>query len=811
MQKERSINIDIAKAWFERRKWKPFRFQTKTWKAYLNGYSGLLNAPTGTGKTYALVVPIALEGLQNNGSKQGLQAIWVTPLRALSKDIANAARIFIKEIGLDWEVAVRTGDTSLAEKQKIKKKPPQLMITTPETIHVLMAQKKYQQFFGTLKCVVIDEWHELMGAKRGVQVELALSRLKTINKQRLKVWGISATIGNLEEATTVLHGFDSNPILIKSNVKKRLSIQSIFPDKIEILPWAGHIGLKLLPKIIPIINKNKSTLIFTNTRAMAEIWYQHLLEYAPQLAGQIAMHHGSISKELRAWVEEALHEGKLKAVVCTSSLDLGVDFRPVDAVIQIGSPKGVARFIQRAGRSGHQPKALSKIYFVPTHALELVEAAALRRAAKEGIMESRLPFIRSFDVLIQYLMTLAVSDGFYPEEIYEEIKKTHAYHSISSDEWGWILNFIVNGGNTLQVYDEFQKININDGVFIVKDKKIARRHRLSIGTIVSDSMLQVKFVTGGRLGTIEEYFISRLSSGDVFWFSGRALELVRVNGMTVQVRRSSRKTGKIPSYNGGRMSLSAQLSRFLREKLHELDVNPSNDPELKKLYPIVEIQSKRSLIPDEQTFLVEYFKSKEGYHLLMFPFEGRAVHEGMSALMAHRISRKIPISFSIAMNDYGFELLSDKPLNVEHIVNKELFTTDFLVEDIYGSINAAEMARRKFRDIAHISGLIFQGFPGRMKKDRHLQSSAGMFFKVFEEYEPHNLLLKQAYEEVLVFQLEEGRIRAALNRIQSQNIVIKRPDKATPFAFPVMVDRMRATISSEKLIDRIYKLQMEFK
>ncbi len=742
----------------------------------------------------------------------GLQIIWITPIRALSKEIELSAKRLIDGLELSWQVGVRSGDTSLKERAKQKEKPPEVLITTPESLHLLLAQKNYPDFFKDLKVIVADEWHELLGSKRGVQVELAFSRLKGIHRH-LKIWGISATIGNMEQALEALLGnyyHENKYCLIKADIEKRIEVVSVMPDSVERLPWAGHLGIHLLLKVIDIVKESKTTLIFTNTRSFAEIWYQKMLDKAPELSGLIAMHHGSISPELRNWVEEQLHEGKLKAVVCTSSLDLGVDFRPVETVIQIGGPKGVARFLQRAGRSGHQPGALSRIYFVPTHSLELMEAAALREAINKKVVEHRVPYIRSFDVLIQYLITLAVSDGFEPDKILEEIRTTLCYSSVTDDEWYWLLNFITTGGDALQAYDEYRKVIIENGIYKVESRAIAMRHRLSIGTIVGDSSMFVRFVSGKYLGTIEEYFISRLNPGDVFWFAGRCLELVRIKEMEAQVRKSNRKSGKVPSWQGGRMPLSSQLSEMIRNKLDEVVQGKEKDEEMIFLKPLFDLQQERSKLPSKNEFLIEYLQTEDGYHVMMYPFDGRFVHEGMAALVAYRIAQLQPITFSIAMNDYGFELLSDQPIPIEEAVETNVLGMENLLHDIQASINSTEMARRKFRDIAAISGLVFKGYPGKPVKDKHLQSSSQLFFNVFNDYEAHSLLLQQAFEEVMDFQLEEARLRNALDRIAQQKIIITYPDKPTPFAFPIMVDRLREKLTSEKLEDRIKKMALQY-
>src|ERR1700676_2803777 len=497
----------------------------------------------------------------------------------------------MEELGMQWQVGIRNGDTKMNERQKQKRQMPEVLIITPESLHLLLAQKNYPEGFKFLRILAIDEWHELLGSKRGVQVELAVSRianiLETDEPYRFSLWGISATIGNLEQAqevlvSPILDKIKDPPVIVKAKLEKRIEIESVFPDEIEKYPWAGHLGIKLVHKVIPIIENSRTTLIFINTRGMSERWYQEILNVAPELAGAVALHHGSIDMELRLWVEEALHSGKLKAVVCTASLDLGVDFRPVETVIQVGSPKGVARFLQRAGRSGHQPGELRKIYFLPTHSLELVEAAALKTAMKENVIESREPMLLCFDVLIQYLGTLAIGEGFFPETIFKEISSTYCFREIKKDEWQQILHFITEGGEALQQYDEFRKVEIINGLYKINGRRVAMRHRLHIGTIVSEAMMKVKFLSGGYVGMIEEYFISRLNPGDMFTLAGRNLEYVMIKDMTAIVKKSNETKEIVPSWNGGRMPLSANLGLMLRKKFNEVHLLLGNKTEKKE-------------------------------------------------------------------------------------------------------------------------------------------------------------------------------------------------------------------------------------
>lgn len=803
---ENTNGFKIIQNWMMEKSISPFKFQVQTWEKFGNGYSGMVVAPTGFGKTFSVFLALISDFLNHPEKyKSGLKLIWITPLRSLSKDIAKAMQEAIDEIGLDWSVGVRNGDTDPKVRQQQVKNMPEILVATPESLQLLLGQKNHQRFFKNLQTVVVDEWHELLGSKRGVLVELGISQLRKY-VPKLKIWGITATIGNLDEAMEVLIPYSIKKTKITAKEHKKIEILPVFPDEVEILPWAGHLGQKLADKVVPIILNSKSTIVFTNTRSQSEMWYQLLLNVHPDFAGQIAIHHSSIDAELRNWIEENLSSGKLKAVVSTSSLDLGIDFKPVDTVIQIGSAKGVARFLQRAGRSGHSPFETSKIYCVPTHSLELIEVSALKEAVKQNVIEPREPEVLCFDVLIQFLMTLAIGDGFYPKETYERIKQVYTFQEITNEEWKSIIEFLTIGGSALKSYEEYHKVVVmEDGLHKVTSRKIAMLHRMNMGAIVSDAMLKVKFISGGYIGMVEEYFISRLKKEEKFILAGRVLEVAMIKDMTVFVRASKGKA-QAPSYLGGRLPLSTNLGQFLREKL-SIALNPkASEKELKFLHPLLMNQEERSHIPKEDEFLVEMIKNREGYHLFMYPFEGRLVHEVMAALVAYRISKLAPISFSMAMNDYGFELFSDKeiPLNEENL--GKILSRENLMTDVISSINAAEMARRKFRDIAVISGMVVQNFPGQQRSNKSLQSSAGLIFKVLEEHDPNHFLVRQAYTEVFNMQLQEQRLVEAFKRIEKSKIVLKFSNAFTPLSFPIKVDSLRQTLTSEDLDARVQKL-----
>lgn len=788
----------------------PFSFQSQTWERYHNNFSGMVVAPTGFGKTFSVFLAVVIDYLNHpNKYKKGLKLIWISPLRSLAKDLAKAMNDAVEEIGLDWAVEVRNGDTATKDRRRQERLMPDVLLTTPETLHLLFSQKKNARWFKYVTCIAVDEWHELLGSKRGVLTEIAIARIRDLSP-KLRIWGISATIGNLEEAKEVLIPYDVKTTMIRAKEKKKIKITSLLPDHVEELSWAGHLGKQMSSKIIPIIYENTTTLIFTNTRNQSELWYQIIIDEEPDLIGQIAIHHGSIDKVQRNWIEEAISQGLLKAVVCTSSLDLGVDFKPVDCVIQIGSAKGIARFMQRAGRSGHSPFETSKMYAVPTHSLQLIEVAAVKEAVKQHEIEARQPYVLTYDILVQFLVTLAVGEGFKPEETYAFIKQIHAFHYLTKEEFDWCIHFITQGGNTLKSYEEFHKVVLEeDGFYRVKSRRIAMNHRMNIGVIVSEVMLFVKFFSGGYIGMVEEYFISKLNKGDAFVLGGKVVEIQQIKDMTVLVKRSKKKKAITPSWMGGRLPLTSGLTHFLRLKLSDALTPNNREQELKFLYPLLKRQETNSHIPRHDEFLIEMIETKEGFHLFVYPFEGRLVHEIMASLIAYRISQIKKLTFTIAMNDYGFELLSDQEIPLTEENMNAVFSKENLIKDVTASINASEMASRKFRDIAVVAGLVIQTQPGKRKTNKSLQSSSGLLFRVLNDYEPSNLLLKQAYNEVFDYELEKVRLQAAFQRISKSKIILKKASNFTPLSFPLKVDSLRGTMSNEDLSKRIVRIQKQ--
>ncbi|MEH6438092.1 ligase-associated DNA damage response DEXH box helicase [Massilia sp. DD77] len=803
------------KAWFAEKGWKAFPFQRAVWDAALAGHSGLLHANTGAGKTFAVwFAALQRAGLDAGKRGGGLRVLWITPMRALAADTQRALEDSTAVLLPEWRVGARTGDTGSAERARQTRSMPAALVTTPESLSLMLSHAAAQEQFRHLDMIIIDEWHELMGSKRGVQVQLALARLRRWRPQLL-VWGVSATMGDLDLARQVLLGGDEG-VLVEGDQRKKIVVDCLIPDPVSRFPWGGHLGMQMLGPVIKEIEGHEATLVFTNTRAQSEIWYQNILEARPDWAGVIALHHGSLDREVREWVELGLKNGVLKAVICTASLDLGVDFLPVERVLQVGSAKGIARLLQRAGRSGHAPGRVSRVTLVPTNSLELLEAAGAKKAVAARRIEGRYVPNKPFDVLVQHLVTVALGGGFESSALYEEVTRAWSYRNLTQEEWQWALDFVARGGQSLTVYPEYRRVLPDEeGVYRVPDAAIGRRHRMGIGTIVSDSSIQVKYMSGGRIGSVEESFAARLKPGDHFLFGGRILEFVRVHEMTAFVKRATGKRGAITRWQGVKLPMSAELANAALAELRLASQGVFEGPEMKALRPLIEIQERWSALPTPEALVLEHMKSREGYHLFVYPFGGRAVHMGLASLFAWRIARTRPITFSIAVNDYGFELLAPEPVDWDAVFAGEtgadvsLFDTATLLEDVLESLNATQLSQQRFREVARIAGLVFSGYPGQPKSARQLQASSSLFFEVFRKHDAGNLLLTQAQREVMEQELELTRLRDTLNGLHARRIVLCGVKRATPFGFTLMVERYREKVSSEKLSDRVARMVRE--
>ncbi|MCP9941084.1 ligase-associated DNA damage response DEXH box helicase [Cyanobium sp. ATX 6E8] len=846
-----TLSMAPIEAWFSQQGWTPLPFQRQSWQAYLEGRSGLIQVPTGSGKTYAAVMgPIAemlavqgadttqrrlqdcVQTVQKQGESennkrprrtttpqtniQGLRLLYITPLRALSRDLALAIQQPIEAMGWPLQVGIRNGDTASSARTRQLRSPPQILITTPESLALLLANPKATELFSGLQAVVLDEWHELMGSKRGSQTELCLSWLRRL-RPGLRTWAISATIGNLEEAAQTALGTGPEPCLITAPIARATAIRSLLPESIDGFPWAGHLGLRMYEELVAALEPGVSTLLFTNTRNQAERWHQCLRYACPEMEGALALHHSAIDRAEREAIEAGVKNGALRWVVATSSLDLGVDFQPVERVVQIGSAKNVARLLQRAGRSAHSPGGTSQVLFMPTHALELLELSALRRGLAAGLVEERRPPTAPIDVLLQHLTSLACGPGFEPDQTLAAIRTAWSYRQLSDADWQWCLRFLEHGGDCLGAYPRYRKLERDGDLYFVKEKAIARMHRLHIGTITADRAVTVRFVRGAVLGHVEEAFIGRLKAGDVFFFAGRQLEFVRLREMTALVKASSKKSNTVPAWAGGQMALSDLLSRHLRAEVDCCSRALAgeaklNSPELVALEPLLQRQVQLSRLPRQHELLVEVCNSREGSHLYAYPFEGRFVHEGLGFLWAWRLARHQASTITVSVNDYGFELLAPKNYPFEELFElhaEELLDATNLKDDLEQAINLSELCRRRFRAIAQISGLVLNGYPGQSKSGGQLQISAALLYDVFSRHEPANRLLAQARSEVLTEQLDLPRITLALQRLQRCSLQLERTPRPGPLAFPLLAERLNNRMSNESLLQRLERLRQE--
>jgi ATP-dependent Lhr-like helicase len=792
--------------WFRERGWRPFPYQVEVWRAVTAGESGLVHAPTGTGKTLAVWLGALARARQRPAAK-GPRVVWLTPLRALATDTAAALEAPLAELapwtGGRWRVGVRTGDTSAAARRRVREERPEVLVTTPETLSILLSLDTSADLFAGLETVIVDEWHELLGSKRGVQAELALARLRGL-APGLVTWGLSATLGNLDEALAALVGPAAAPAarLVSARVPRRLEVTTLVPEPMERFPWAGHMGLRLLPQVIARIDAAATTLVFTNTRAQAERWYESIARSRPDWRGRIALHHGSIDRELRQSAEAGLKGGRLKCVVATSSLDLGVDFGPVEQVMQIGSPKGVGRLLQRAGRSGHAPGATSRVVCVPTHALELIECAAARGAAAEGRAEPRVPLECPLDVLAQHLVTVACGGGFVADELRAEVRSTRAYAGLDDRSWRWALDFAARGGPALAAYPDYARIVERFGRWYVAAPAIARRHRMSIGTIVGDATVEVRWLRGGSLGSVEESFISRLAERERFLFAGRPLVLFRFDGRIAWVKRARSAQGlAVPRWNGGRMPFTTLLSARILDLLRGAAGAPPQrlPPEVVAVLPLLRTQARFSRLPPTDGLLVERFQGRDGEHAFIFPFAGRLVHDGLATLVAWRIARRRSSTLRLAATDWGLQLAGRGPFPDDEAGWRRLLSPGNLLEDLMECLRDTEMARLHFREIARVAGLVSASRRG----DRQTQTSAGLIYDVLCEHDAGSMLLGQVRREVLERQFEFRRLEETLTAIAVREIAVVATPRLSPLAFPIWAEHIQSRLSTQDWLERI--------
>jgi len=699
-------------------------------------------------------------------------------------------------------VGLRSGDASSRDKRLAREGRLDVLVTTPESLALLLSYPDTLARMRQLRCVVVDEWHELLGSKRGVLLQLNLALLRD-TAPAMQLWGLSATLGNLPQAREVLLPDRPDAVTVEGARPRPVRVRSLLPEPGERFPWAGHLGLGQLPRVLQALMGARSSLLFTNTRAQAELWHQALAAVWPEDSATLALHHGSLDPALRQQVEDGLRAGALRCVVATSSLDLGVDFPEVEQVLQLGSPKGVARLRQRAGRARHRPGASGEILCVPSHALELAEYAAARRALAAGVVEARQPLRLSLDVLAQHCISRALAGGFEAGALLAQVRRTHAFAQLSDAQWQDVLLFIVQGGRALAQYPDFHKaVQDEDGIYRVHDRRQALRHRLSIGTISSDGSVRVQFLRGGSLGAVEEQFAGRLRRGDRFQFAGRLLELVQLKDMTAYVRVARGGEGVVPRWQGGQLALSPSLGRELEAVLGGAD----DSPESRWLAPLLALQDTLSARPAPGHLLVEDVRRREGQFLFVYPFAGRHVHEALAALLALRCTRLQRNSIGYAVNDHGLVLAPALPVELDATQWAGLLDPGALLDDLRAAVNLGELARRQFRGIARVSGLLVPSLPGGMPRSlRQLQASAGLLYDVLREHDPEHMLLQLAEREVLHDSLDVDGLRDALQRMQRRSLSLQAPRSLTPLGFPLWAERLRGQLSNEDWRTRVLR------
>lgn len=800
--------LDWIQSWFLSKGWEPRKFQVDAWKAYLEGKDGLVSVSTGFGKTYAGVLGALSEIVLEKADPAGIHILYISPLRALSADIIKSLRAPLEEMKLPFTIESRTGDTTANERLKQRKSPPSILVTTPESFNLLLISEEFREAIKKCRLVVVDEWHELMGNKRGVQIQLCLSHLRGMNPH-MRIWGLSATVGNPHLAGRVLTGAEKFSFITEP-VHKEIEIDCLLPDEIDSFPWSGHLGSAMMEKVVHHLDLKHSCLLFTNTRNQAERWFTEIKAMKPEWEGLMALHHSSVDREMREAVEHGIKSGDLKLVVCTSSLDLGVDFPMVERVYQIGSPKSISRFIQRAGRSGHTPTGVPRIFFVPTHALELFEYLATELAIDRGLKEEIIPPELSFDVLSQHMVTLASNEGLDLDLAYEEVISTYSFRNLQRHDFENIIAFLTHGGKSLSAYPDYHRLKEFKGRYLVHNKKMIQEHMMNIGTITSEPSIKIKFMRGGSLGSVEESFVGRLKKGERFVFAGKTLEYVLMKDLTLFVKLAPPGAGVTAIWGGQRLPLSSLLCEHLKEVFEMIEKGEFNHPMVEYLAPIIEVQKALSRLPGRKYLLVEEAQTREGQHLFIFPFEGQRVHEALASLLSVRMTEMSKVTFSFAVNEYGLEILAPPDFSFPIDKLRELLSSQNLGVDIQKSLNMTQLAKKQFREISQVSGLIHQNRAGNKRTMKNLQMSSSLIFDVFKAYEPEQPFYNQSYDEVKFFQFQEDRLRHVLEKIEKLPIENYKTMRPSPLGFPLIIERVGSRVTSETLQERLVRMKQKW-
>ncbi|MCF4097651.1 ligase-associated DNA damage response DEXH box helicase [Maritalea mediterranea] len=800
----------IVRDWFLGRKWVPREHQLDMLEADRAGKSSLLIAPTGAGKTLSGFLPSICDLAEM--PHDGLHTLYISPLKALAVDVARNLINPIEEMGLDARVETRTGDTPSSRRQRQRFDPPHILMTTPEQLALMLSHKEAPKLFGNVKRVVLDELHALALSKRGDLLALGLARLGTLCPD-LKVSALSATVAHPE----MLRDWIAAPcpqrevamVTHDGGAKPQLSILAS-DDRV---PWAGHSAQYAVPDLLNIIKDNGTSLLFVNTRSQAELLFQSLWELNEESL-PIALHHGSLDVEQRRKVEAAMVTGKLRAVVCTSTLDLGIDWGDVDLVMQIGAPKGSSRLLQRIGRANHRLDEPSRAILVPANRFEVLECEAAVEAAEEGAQDSEDPQPGGLDVLAQHILGMACSDPLVADAQYEETLRAWPYRDLSRDLFDRVIEFVATGGYALKAYERYARMRkTEDGTWRISHPKVAQQYRLNVGTIVEEPMLKVRLVRskaykrgattgpigrGGRvLGEMEEYFLSQLMPGDTFLFGGEMVAFEAIRDNEAYVSRSYNNNPKIPSYMGGKFPLSTYLAERVRATLA--------DPTSWKVLPDqvrdwLSLQRDVSLLPGKESLLVETFPKADKYFMVCYPFEGRLAHQTLGMLLTRRLERDRAKPLGFVASEYALAIWCATDIGHQFKSGRlsldELFSEDMLGDDLEDWLDESSLMRRTFRNCAIISGLIERRHPGKEKTGRQMTMSSDLIYNVLYEHEPDHILMQATRRDAARGLLDIERLGHCLKRIK-RHIIHQKLDRISPLAVPVMLEIGKEPIFGE--------------
>lgn len=773
---------ECFKDWFSKQGWSPRPHQLAMLEAARKGESTLLIAPTGGGKTLAGFLPSLIE--LADGDYLGLHTLYVSPLKALSTNIAESLSRPITDMILPIRMEVRSGDTSGARRKRQQKKPPHILLTTPESLALLLSYPEAAKYFSTLRVVIIDEVHALAGTKRGDQLALCKRRLRVFSPT-LRITGLSATVAHPSAMAAWVSptGKASGVHLVKAKTGTPPEVRVILPDEEGFLPWAGRTGLGSASAILTEIARAGLTIVFVNSRAQAELLFQALWKHNKENLA-IGLHHGSLDAAHRTKIEDAMARGALRAVVATSSLDLGLDWGGVDQIIQVGAPKEISRLTQRIGRANHRMDEPSRALLAPANRFEVLECEAARSAVLEGELDGDPPRAGALDVLAQHVMVTACSGPFFPDVLYQEVRLCAPYSQLTREDFDQIIRFVEDGGYALQAYDRHQRLFRDfEGKLWVRNEAIMRQFRMNIGTIVDTPMLRVKSRRGKTFGEIDEYFASLLVPGDTFLLGGELLEFLGLHETTVQAARGHGKNPRVPVYGGNQLSISRGLARRVREILHE----PSAWTVLPKpVQDWLSLQGKRSLLPGPDSFLVETFPHKGCYYIVAYPFEGRNAHQTLGLLLTKMLeeSGKAPLGF--VANDYMVACWCVQPTGSM----VELFSKNLMQGNLTDWLAESAMLRRTFRDIAIIAGLTQRNYPGREKNRRQMTISSDLLYDVLRKYDPDHILLQATRRQAQEGLTDLKRLSDMLDRIQGriEHVSLSR---VSPLAVPVLLEQGR--------------------